>query len=169
MPDDLCALGPAIQQKRQYSRTELSAAISKAKTQLSADYAHDSYITEADCKTGQAAPKKAKMRNEAEFAAFENWLTKESPSGDCDEVQRKWLKSDAYADFTELQVEPAQEKPAEPTALGDGWIAHDGSEKAPSGAVMVRFRSGYETCAASVNTWGKFYDSRYEVIAYRLI
>ncbi|WP_312321295.1 hypothetical protein [Stenotrophomonas sp.] len=36
---------------------------------------------------------------DAEQSCFEDWLESKSPSGDHDEVQRKWLESSDYKDF----------------------------------------------------------------------
>lgn len=40
-----------------------------------------------------------KACKETEHFQFEAWLVTESPSGDCEEVQRKWLESSDYKDF----------------------------------------------------------------------
>jgi hypothetical protein len=49
---------------------------------------------------------KIKVDN-AEQRAFEDWLTRTAPSGDCDSVHSQWLESSDYEDFTsdwDLQI-----------------------------------------------------------------
>jgi hypothetical protein len=60
-----------------------------------------------------------------EQAAFEDWLTRTRPSGDVEQVQRAWEKSDEYADlYTAAQPAPVQE-PLEYWNAVEGWVKID--------------------------------------------
>ena len=50
----------------------------------------------------------AEPRKRTEEDAFEDWLEKECPSGDVDEVQRKWEASEALAELLDEQRKQAE-------------------------------------------------------------
>lgn len=60
------------------------------------DYIATSRLVAAAPELYQALEKACK---ETEHFQFETWLVTECPSGDCEEVQRKWLESSDYKDF----------------------------------------------------------------------
>lgn len=55
----------------------------------------------------------AEPRKRIEEDAFEDWLEKECPSGDVDEVQRKWEASEALAELLDEQRKQAERAAAE--------------------------------------------------------
>ena len=55
----------------------------------------------------------AEPRKRTEEDAFEDWLEKECPSGDVDEVQRKWEASEALAELLDEQRKQAERAAAE--------------------------------------------------------
>lgn len=47
------------------------------------------------------------ISKEKEQAAFEKWLIRNCPSGDCESVHAQWLESSDYEDLLELEAVPA--------------------------------------------------------------
>jgi len=151
------------------------------------------WITEAECKTGQAAPKPSakKLARDMEQAAFDRWMEKTLPSGDVDAVQSLWLASDDYADLlAEIESKPVvltegdaladlngtrrpdnHTEPA-PVADAEGWIAHDGGlcPVIEFTTVDVRMRGGElrQNMCATNSLFKNNGEPTYDVLAYRV-
>lgn len=99
---------------------------------------HENMSAACEAKTIEArAMSRAAQQDEREARAFEDWLARVCPSGDCEAVQRQWEESSDYADLHDDQQAQADVQQDEREAL---------SEPTGVAAAIHQVRGALELC-----------------------
>ena len=102
---------------------------------------------------------------DAEQAAFEDWLRRKFPSGDCESVHSQWLKSSDYADLLDDRPAPQEvQQVMEAVKRLDASAAFDGKhDRHPS----MHTEQIYERVKQAITTMARergYFKKAYELI-----